>query len=61
MSYGSNEPEVDEEAMYRAFSRALNEADLDHDIVLDGYTIYKAMVQRNRLEKVRTGVNPMTA
>lgn len=62
MAYNTTEPdENNEDAMYRAFSRALSEADLDHDIILDGYTIYNAMVRRNRLEQSRTGVNPMTA
>lgn len=62
MAYDTTEPdENNEDAMYRAFSRALSEADLDHDIILDGYTIYNAMVRRNRLEQSRTGVNPMTA
>ena len=61
VSYGSSEQEVNEDTMYRAFKRALDETDFGGDVTLDGYTLYNAMVQRNRMEKMRTGVNPLTA
>ena len=61
MSYGSNEQDTNEETMYRAFKRALEETDFGGDVTLDGYTLYNAMVQRNQKEKIRTGVNPMIA
>ena len=49
-----------EEAMYRAMLRALNDSDVgDRPIELDGTAIYKSVVKRNRLERQRTGMNPM--
>lgn len=50
---------MSEDAMYRAFKRALDETDFDRDIELDGYTLYSAMVKRNKMERTRTGINPM--
>ena len=46
-----------EEAMYRAFRRALDETDFDKDIELDGQKLYSAMVRRNRQNTRMTGVN----
>lgn len=48
-----------EEAMYRAFSRALADSDLGGDIELDGDVLYRAMVKRNRRNTRMTGVNAM--
>lgn len=48
-----------ESAMYNAMSRAL--ADNDSDIYLDGDVVYSKMLNRNRRETYRTGVNPMMA
>lgn len=53
---------MDEESIYRAMLRALNDSDVFPDeIDLDGAVVYRKMVQRNRLERNRTGVNPMMA
>ena len=53
--------EDNEEVMYRAFKRALEEADfaVDNTIEIDGYQIYDSVVRTNRREKARTGINPM--
>lgn len=52
----------DEETMYRAMLRALNDSDVFPDeIDLDGDVVYRKMVQRNRNEQRRLGVNPMMA
>lgn len=52
----------DEETMYRAMLRALNDSDVfPEEIDLDGDVVYRKMVQRNRNEKRRLGVNPMMA
>ena len=48
-----------EDAMYRAFKRALDETDFGGDVELDGQTLYKAMVNRNRQNTRLTGVNAM--
>lgn len=50
---------MNEETLYRAMLRALNDSDLDRPIELDGNSIYKSVVKRNRLERQRTGMNPM--
>lgn len=50
---------MNEETMYRAFSRALADSDLGGDIELDGDTLYRAMVNRNRANTRLTGVNAM--
>ena len=56
-TYG--EEAVNEEAMYRAFKRALDETDFGGDVELDGETLYRAMVRRNRANTRMTGVNAM--
>lgn len=48
-----------ESIMYNAFVRAFNDTENDNPIVLDGDVVYRKMVQRNRSESYRTGVNPM--
>lgn len=49
-----------EDALYRAFRRALDETDFGPDeIDLDGAVVYNKMVQRNRRERLRLGINPM--
>ena len=55
----SSEPteSVSEDAMYRAFRRALDETDFGGDIELDGDTLYSAMVTRNNRNTRMTGVN----
>lgn len=47
------------DALYRAFRRALDETDFGGDIELDGQTLYRAMVNRNRQNTRVTGVNAM--
>ena len=54
LSDGSNE-----DILYRAFRRALDETDFGGDVELDGDTIYRAMVRRNRANTRLTGVNAM--
>lgn len=51
--------EADEETMYRAFRRALDETDFGGDVELDGDTLYRAMVRRNNANTRMTGVNAM--
>lgn len=49
-----------EDTLYRAFRRALDETDFGpEEIDLDGSVVYNKMVQRNRLERLRLGINPM--
>ena len=48
-----------EDALYRAFRRALDETDFGGDVELDGQTLYRAMVNRNRQNTRLTGVNAM--
>ena len=56
----ASEPErFDEDAMYRAFSRAIADSDLGGDINLDGDTIYRNVVRRNRQNTRATGVNQL--
>lgn len=55
-TYYSEAPQIDEEAMYRAFIRALNDSD-SGDIYLDGDVLYRNMVSRNRQNTRMTGVN----
>lgn len=51
---------IDEESIYRAMLRALNDSDVFPDeIDLDGSVVYRKMVQRNKMERIRTGINPM--
>lgn len=53
---------MSEEALYRAMVRALNDSDVFPDTIdLDGDVVYRKMVQRNRRERTRLGVNPMMA
>ena len=54
-----NDGGMTENLLYRAFSRALADSDLGGDIELDGNTLYKAMVNRNRANTRLTGVNAM--
>lgn len=50
----------DEEAMYRAMLRALNDSDNnDRPIELDGDVLYRKMVQRNQMNTRMTGRNVM--
>lgn len=51
---------MDEESIYRAMVRALNDSDVFPDTIdLDGDVVYRKMVNRNRQERMRLGVNPM--
>jgi hypothetical protein len=53
---------MSEETLYRAMVRALNDSDVFPDTIdLDGDVVYRKMVQRNRRERTRLGVNPMMA
>lgn len=50
----------DEEALYRAMLRALNDSDVaDSEITLDGDVLYRKMVQRNQMNTRMTGRNVM--
>lgn len=55
-SMGNSE---NEEAMYRAMSRALADSELGGDIELDGEVLYKNVVTRNRANTRLTGVNAL--
>lgn len=52
---------IDEDTMYRAFVRALNDANNGGDIYLDGEVVYRAVVNRNKQASRRTGMNPLLA
>ena len=58
----SSEAET-EDILYNALVRALQDSNvsIENNITLDGYNVYNAVLQRNRAEKRRTGINPMTA
>ena len=50
----------DEETLYRAMLRALNDSDVaDSEITLDGDVLYRKMVQRNQMNTRMTGRNVM--
>lgn len=56
----SSADSYDEEAMYRAMLRALNDSDSnDRPIELDGDVLYRKMVQRNQMHTRMTGRNVM--
>ena len=60
MPSAQTESAENEDAMYRAFRRALDETDFGpEEIDLDGSVVYNKIVQRNRRERLRLGVNPM--
>lgn len=48
---------IDEETLYRAFFRALNDADIGGDTYLDGDVLYRKMRDRNIMNTRMTGVN----
>lgn len=57
---GAGDESMSEDVLYRAMLRALNDSDAFPDeIDLDGDVVYRKMVQRNRMERARTGINPM--
>ena len=58
-SYNTADGAGNEDALYRAFRRALDETDFGGDVELDGQTLYRAMVNRNRQNTRLTGVNAM--
>lgn len=59
---GAGDDGMSEDVLYRAMLRALNDSDVFPDeIDLDGDVVYRKIVQRNRQEKRRMGVNPMMA
>lgn len=59
---GAGDESMSEDMLYRAMLRALNDSDVFPDeIDLDGDVVYRKIVQRNRQEKRRMGVNPMMA
>lgn len=53
----TQESDVSEDAMYRAFRRALDETDFGGDVELDGEVMYRSMVRRNNQNTRMTGVN----
>lgn len=56
----SSADSYDEEALYRAMLRALNDSDVaDSEITLDGDVLYRKMVQRNQMNTRMTGRNVM--
>ena len=57
---GNADDGANEDMLYRAFLRALNDSDVsDRPIELDGAKVYQSVVNRNRTERRRTGINPM--
>ena len=58
-AYNMTDGTGNEDALYRAFRRALDETDFGGDVELDGQTLYRAMVNRNRQNTRLTGVNAM--
>jgi len=59
MGASATDDGANEDMLYRAFLRALNDSDNDVEVNLDGNTIYKSVVKHNRMERQRTGMNPM--
>ena len=60
MATGSTDDGANEDMLYRAFLRALNDSDVaDRPIELDGNTLYNSMVNRNRQNTRLTGVNAL--
>lgn len=60
MATGSADDGANEEMLYRAFLRALNDSDIDdRPIELDGNVLYHSMVNRNRQNTRLTGVNAL--
>lgn len=53
------EESANEDMMYRAFRRALDETDFGKDISIDGEPIYQSVVRRNRQNTRATGVNQL--
>lgn len=58
-AYSTADGGGNEDVLYRAFKRALDETDFGGDVELDGQTLYRAMVNRNRQNTRLTGVNAM--
>lgn len=58
-AYSGNDGGMSEDTLYSAFLRALNDAENNEVIELDGDVVYRKMVQRNRQNTRRTGVNAM--
>lgn len=56
---GGTDDGANEDMLYRAFLRALNDSDNEVEVNLDGNVIYKSVVNKNRMERQRTGMNPM--
>ena len=50
-------PEVNEEVLYNAFLRALNDADIGGDTYLDGEALYRSVRKHNDMNTRMTGVN----
>lgn len=60
MATGTADDGANEDTLYRAFLRALNDSDVaDRPIELDGNTLYSSMVNRNRQNTRLTGVNAL--
>ena len=59
MSYGANDQETNEDAMYRAFRRALDETDFSPEINIDGEPLYRSVVRYNNQNTRATGVNQL--
>ena len=60
MATGGTDDGANEEMLYRAFLRALNDSDIDdRPIELDGNVVYHSVVNRNRQNTRLTGVNAL--
>ena len=60
-SYSDDRSGMSEDTLYKAFVRALNDANTDTVVEIDGDVVYQKMVQRNKQNTRRTGVNAMMA
>ena len=58
-TYMQSDNGYDEDTLYRAFLRALNDAEISNDTYLDGEKIYDSTVRYNQRRTRMTGVNAM--
>ena len=58
---GVDDQQMNEDILYRAIVRALNDSNIGGDIELDGSVLYRAMVNRNNQNTRMTGVNALAA
>ena len=60
-NYSDDRSGMSEDTLYKAFVRALNDANTETVVEIDGDVVYQKMVQRNKQNTRRTGVNAMMA